>query len=38
MLWCHDGGQMRLDNVIYIRELNLNILSLGNSMNMGVEY
>ena len=29
---------MRLDNVLYIRELNLNILSLGNSMNMGVEY
>ena len=29
MLQCQDGGQMRLDNVLYVPELKANILSLG---------
>ena len=29
MLQCQDGGQMRLDNVLYVLELKANILSLG---------
>ena len=28
MLQCQDGGQMRLDNVLYVLELKYNILSL----------
>ena len=29
MLQCQDGGQMRLENVLYVPELKYNILSLG---------
>ena len=28
MLQCQDGGQMRLDNVLYVPKLKSNILSL----------